>query len=226
MAADLGEALKAPTKDPDWIKKIAIGGMVCWFWLLLPAAFGYFHDLIADVIDGEGEGTLPNWSGSHFVKGLGTGLVVAAYSLLACIPGAVVMLSYGTLVGYSIGASKGIMHGGSLFGNLFVGAAGLVALILVLGILAFVPMALVGFVEDGDIPAGFQVREIWARMQSVLPAYLRLTGLLLIPCVVAALMDRVPAGGYFRQIPAAIAGFYLCTAVLRGVARLYTSRVR
>lgn len=225
-AFNYSEALQAPFKDPEGAKKIAIGGLLSWLALPIIAPLGFLHDLLQAAMEGEETDELPELDFvNQAIHGISTLLVVGAYVLLACVPMAVVLLSGGWLYGVKVGAERGIMTGAGLFDNLFVVIAGLLAL-GVMGFIFFVlPMAMVGFIEAGDLPGGFNFKEIWARIQTGQPEYGRIMVLYLIPLSVFAVCRFLPFG-YAAEIPVALAGFYTSVVILREVGLLYRNKLR
>jgi len=91
-SVDYGKAFTFPQEDPDWIKKVAIAGVVT----LIPIAgvlllWGYMTEIVRRVIAGESP-VLPEWSdfGGFLKKGLFYFVVSLVYALplillLACL---------------------------------------------------------------------------------------------------------------------------------------------
>ncbi len=171
-SVDFGRILRYPTEDPDWIKKLLIGGAFALLGSLLigiPFVLGYFARAVNGVA--QGAARLPEWddlggifsdglrlTAVYLVYALGMGLVIAVPMLAVLIP----MGLLGDRGGDALGAVAGI-------GILLV--YGLVMLLsLALGV--YLPAALARAAVRGTIGDGFAVREILAFIRANLGNYL------------------------------------------------------
>jgi hypothetical protein len=82
---DYGKAFSYPFQDPEWVKKILIGGLMYLLgFLLIPVFFpmGYMIQTIKNVATGV-EPALPQWDdwGGYFVKGLMSWLIAIVYMI-------------------------------------------------------------------------------------------------------------------------------------------------
>jgi len=84
------EALSYTFRDEDWLKKIAIGGLIAWvsFYLGLVFIFGflllgYYLGIVRNVLKGE-ERVLPAWAdwGKLFVDGIMGSIILFVYLVL------------------------------------------------------------------------------------------------------------------------------------------------
>ncbi len=68
---DIGKAFSYVFEDPDWLKKVGIGGVVLLIPIVNFAVFGYMLTTTKNVADGQAQ-PLPEWSdfGGFFMKGL------------------------------------------------------------------------------------------------------------------------------------------------------------
>lgn len=68
---DIGKAFSYVFEDPNWLKKVGIGGVVLLIPIVNFAVFGYMLTTLKNVADGQAQ-PLPEWSdfGGFFMKGL------------------------------------------------------------------------------------------------------------------------------------------------------------
>jgi hypothetical protein len=161
---DVGRALGFVFEDPDWVKKMLIGGLFQLLGTFVVGGFftaGYGLRLIRRVAAGEPR-PLPEWDdlGGMFVEGAkAVALYLAHLLILGLIP-----LSLGCLVAVASGglttlarsagreAAEPLMVGVIL---LLYALAGLVMLVL----MVYLPAAFVRLALQGSLSAAFQVRE-------------------------------------------------------------------
>ncbi|MCA9796053.1 MAG: DUF4013 domain-containing protein [Candidatus Eremiobacteraeota bacterium] len=209
---------KAPLRDSQAGKKIALGTLFSIIPIVFFAPLGYIQLLIERALDGTDDGTLPEWDDftGHLFRGLGGFVVVAGYALIACLPGAITMLSFGYIYGTQSALAKGTMQHG-LFGEVLVGLVGLVALGLWALVVMLMPIALACFAESGDIPGGFRFRDIFEFVSADPGEYFGFAWLLLLIPVAGILGWMLPVP-YLRQVLGYACGFYIWLVVAREVA--------
>lgn len=161
---DLGRAFRFVPEDPDWIKKILIGGVfVLLTPLLVGAVFvaGYGVRLLRRSAAGEPR-PLPEWDdlGGMFGDGLRAMALYLAHALPAtAVPVALMVMVAVASAGVSQAGSRGASE---VFGALAaVGFMGLyvVMAVVMLALSLYVPAALARFVMLDRLSAGFEVRE-------------------------------------------------------------------
>ena len=161
---DLARAFRFVPEDPDWIKKILIGGVfVLLTPLLVGAVFvaGYGVRLLRRTARGEPR-PLPEWDdlGGMFGDGLRAMALYLAYALpVTLVPVALMVMVAVASAGVSQAGSRGASE---VFGTLAaVGFMGLYALmaVVMLALSLYVPAALARFVMLDRLGAGFEVRE-------------------------------------------------------------------
>ncbi len=110
---DIGKAFSYVFEDPNWLKKVGIGGVVLLIPIVNFAVFGYMLTTMKNVAEGQAQ-PLPEWSdfGGYFMKGLYAfvGLLVyfaPALVLYCCLA----ILT--TVVGSGVGAVGGRDAGGA-----------------------------------------------------------------------------------------------------------------
>jgi hypothetical protein len=132
-SVDFGRSFTFVTEDPDWIKKILIGGvftLACAVLVGVPFVLGYFSRTLRNVVAGEAR-PMPEWDdlGGIFNDGLRLTAVYLLYTLgivaLVAALGCVVMLPVMALSG----GHRDVSDAFGLLGGLgVVGIYGLVML--------------------------------------------------------------------------------------------------
>ena len=172
---DLGRAFRFVIEDPDWIKKILIGGVFTLLAAVLvgaPFVMGYLVRLTRNVARGEPR-PLPEWDdlGGLFMDGLRALAVYLGHFVAALI----LPLTAGGLLLVVITASS---HGGSagdVIGTMAAFAMALVyalAGVLMLALMVYVPAALLRFALYDRVSAGFEPREVVGIIRRNLGQYL------------------------------------------------------
>lgn len=150
---DIEAALTYPMESDDWLKTVAIGGVMLLFsFLIVPAfvAYGYLARAIRANLDGEPEPpSFGDWE-TLIVDGVKVMVVGLLYML---IPIVVMFLTVGTfflavLTGSEAGAAAG-------FGTLILGM--LVSFVLALVFGYFAVVAIVNMVSEDQFGAAFDV---------------------------------------------------------------------
>jgi hypothetical protein len=162
---DFGRAFRFVVEDPDWIKKILIGGLFTLLSAVLvgaPFVSGYFVRLVRNVARGEAR-PLPAWDdlGGLFTDGL-RALVVYLAHLAAAM---VLPLTLGGLLLVVIAASSQGGDAGEVVGTLAAfGMVGVYAIggLMMLALMLYVPAALLRFVLYDRVAAAFEPREVAA----------------------------------------------------------------
>lgn len=162
---DLGRAFRFVVEDPDWIKKILIGGVFTLLsGVLVGAVFvvGYGVRLTRRVAAGDPR-PLPEWEdlGGMF----GEGLRGLAIYLVYVLPVAIVPMAFAValaMAGAGLSGAPGARDASDALGAL--AAVGLmvvyaVTAILMLALALYVPAAMARFVMLDRLSAGFEVRE-------------------------------------------------------------------
>jgi hypothetical protein len=173
---DLARGFRFVPEDPDWIKKVLIGGVFMLLaGLLIGAVFvaGYGVRLLRRTARGETR-PMPEWDdlGGIFGDGLRPIGLYLAYALPAMlVPMAFMLLIALGTAGLSSVDSRGASDA---FGALAaIGMMGLYAVMAVVMIALglYVPAALARFVALERMSAGFEVRENLAFIRRNLPNY-------------------------------------------------------
>jgi hypothetical protein len=175
-SVDFGRSFTLVTEDPEWVKKILIGGvftLACALLVGVPFVLGYFSRTLRNVVDGQPR-PLPEWDdlGGLFNEGLRLTAVYLVYALgvvavLAAL-GCVVMLPVMALSGGGRSSSDAL---GILGGLGLVGLWGLVMLAS-LTLAIYLPAALARSALRGTVADGFATGEILGFIRANLGNYL------------------------------------------------------
>jgi hypothetical protein len=174
---DFGRCFTYLTEDPEWLKKVLIGGAFALLMTLLvgiPFVLGYCGRTLKNVARGELR-PLPEWDdlGGLF----GEGLTLAAVYLLHALAAMVVIgaLFAAAFVPMMAAGGLGNGHGSealaALGGLAFVAVYGVV-LLLSLALYVYLPAALVRTTVHGTVAAGFDWRRNVAFIRANLGNYL------------------------------------------------------
>ncbi len=162
---DLGRGLRFVFDDPDWIKKVLIGGGMAMLGIVIVGAFwlmGYWVRLVQRVSRGE-DRPLPEWDdwSGLFSDGLKAVGIYAAHLFGILLP--VVLLVVGIVV-FGTGLSqmaKGSGDSDAIGGLMGLGVTSLIALaaLVMMALMIYVPAALARYALTGRFAAGFEVME-------------------------------------------------------------------
>jgi hypothetical protein len=175
-SVDFGRSFTFVTEDPDWIKKVLIGGLftlACALLVGIPFVFGYFSRTLRNVVDGAPR-PMPEWDdlGGIFNEGLRLTAVYLLYTLgivaLLAALGCVVMLPVMALSGGGGRASDAL----GVLGGL--GILGVYALLMLAGLAlaVYLPAALARSALRGTVADGFAWREVLGFIRANLGNYL------------------------------------------------------
>ncbi len=172
---DFGRSFTFVAEDPDWIKKILIGGAFTLLSALLvgiPFVLGYFARTLRNVVEGAPR-ALPEWDdlGGFFNEGLRLAVVYLVYAvgglLVAAIPGCLLMLpamiASGSRHGADAAAALGMLGMMAFYG---------LTMLFSLAMLVYIPAALVRVALRGAIADGFAWQGILAFIRTNLGNYL------------------------------------------------------
>ncbi|WP_332899582.1 DUF4013 domain-containing protein [Haladaptatus sp. CMSO5] len=152
----LSEALSFPRNDDDWVKTIAIGGVLSILSVFILPVFlvqGYFVRVLRAGVSGEQ--TPPKFDewADLFTDGLMVFVISIAY---VAIPSILALIGFAILgVGFAAGAqadSGGIMASVGVLGLIF----GLLVTVLFLLVAYTIPAAMANFAAKDSLGAGFE----------------------------------------------------------------------
>jgi hypothetical protein len=160
---DFAKCFRFVPEDPDWVKKILIGGGFALLSALLigiPFVAGYWGRTLKRVAAGDAR-PLPEWDdlGGIFGEGIKLALVGLAYSCMILL----VIASVGCVIGFFFMGAEALDRQSRGAGSAMaaLGGTGIVALYLFFIVAALVvslylPAALVRVVLRGELGAGFE----------------------------------------------------------------------
>jgi hypothetical protein len=220
-SVDFGRSFTFVTEDPEWVKKILIGGafsLACALLVGVPFVLGYFSRTLRNVVQGEPR-PMPDWDdlGGLFSEGLRLTAVYLLYTLgivavLAAF-GCVLMLPVMALSGSRSRPSDalGVMGG--------LGIVALYGLVMVvsLALAVYLPAALARAALRGTVADGFAWREVLGFIRANLGNYLLTLVIYLLASFVAQFGILLCCVGVF---PAAFWGYLVLAVALGQTVRL------
>ncbi len=156
---EIGKAFTFVTSEDDWIKKIAIGGVLTLvnFIPIIPMMlmFGYQIRVAQNVIRGD-DHPLPEWKdwGQLFIDGAIVWVAIFLYALPAIL--LTVCASLFIVVG--AGGSNGNEGSTAALGGGFI--VGCLAILFILALLLIVPAVFIQYARTGEFGPLFSVREV------------------------------------------------------------------
>jgi len=218
---DFGRSFTFDTEDPEWVKKILIGGLFAIACLLLvgvPFVLGYFSRTLRNVVAGEPR-PMPEWEdlGGLFSEGLRLTAVYLLYTLgivavLAAF-GCVLALPLTLLSGSGGQPSEAL----GLLGGLGIVALYGVLMLVSLALAVYLPAALARSALRGTVADGFAWREVLGFIQANLGNYLLTLVIYLLASFLSQLGMVLCCVGIF---PAAFWGYMVLAAALGQTVRL------
>ncbi len=220
-SVDFGRSFTFVTEDPEWVKKILIGGafsLACALLVGVPFVLGYFSRTLRNVVQGEPR-PMPDWDdlGGLFSEGLRLTAVYLVYTLgivavLAAF-GCVLMLPVMALSGSGHRPSEalGVMGG--------LGIVALYGLVMVvsLALAVYLPAALARAALRGTVADGFAWREVLGFIRANLGNYFLTLVIYLLASFVAQFGILLCCVGVF---PAAFWGYLVLAVALGQTVRL------
>ena len=218
---DFGRSFSFVTEDPEWVKKILIGGafaVACLLLVGVPFVLGYFSRTLRNVVAGEPR-PMPEWDdlGGLFNEGLRLTAVYLLYTLgivavLAAF-GCVLTLPLTLLSGSGARPSEAL----GLLGGLGIVALYGVLMLVSLALAVYLPAALARSALRGTVADGFAWREVLGFIQANLGNYLLTLVIYLLASFLSQLGMVLCCVGIF---PAAFWGYMVLAAALGQTVRL------
>ena len=220
---DLGQGFRFFFEDPDWIKKILIGGVFMLLSSLIVGGIfvaGYGVHVVRRVVRGEPR-PLPEWDQLGLF--LGDGLQAFGLYLLHLVAVAIVPLGFGCVIGLMGGGMASVFQSSrtasdAAGGLLAVAVGGLyaVTMLLMLLLAVYFPAAFTRFAVLGRFGAGFEVAENLSFIRRNLGRYALALVLYLLASLVAQVGIIACCVGIF---PASFWAFCVAAWAMGEVAR-------
>jgi hypothetical protein len=220
-SVDFGRSFTFVTEDPEWVKKILIGGafmLACVLLVGVPFVLGYFSRTLRNVVAGEAR-PMPEWDdlGGIFNDGLRLTAVYLLYTLgivaVLALIGGVVLLPVMALSGRGERVSEAL----SVLGGLSLVAVYGVVMLASLALAIFLPAALARSALRGTVGAGFEWQAILAFIRANLGNYLLSLVIYLLSSFLAQFGIVLCCVGVF---PAAFWGYMVLAVALGQTIRL------
>ncbi|MHB1318031.1 MAG: DUF4013 domain-containing protein [Anaerolineae bacterium] len=177
---DIGKSFAFVVEDKNWIKKVAIGGVVTVIPILNLVATGYGLRVLKNVAEERAE-PLPEWDdwGGDFVKGL----LVTLGSLIYALP-AILASGLGSMV--SALAYSGSRQGTGVAEALTIGISCLAGLWgLIVGL--WMPAAMVNYAARGQFSGMFEFQRIWTLISDNIGNYVTALVVMIIASIAGSL---------------------------------------
>jgi hypothetical protein len=215
---EIGESIKYPTTDNDWIKKVVIGGILGMIPIVNFIVQGYYLKILKGSI--ENKSGMPEWEdwGNLFIKGLIVFIISIIYMLIPII---VISISVGgaILAAVSGGTDEAIVAAiGAAAGGL------LIAFILMLISLLLLPMALAIYAKEESFGSAFRfgeiINRIFSNLGSYILVYLVIIVLGIIVGIITGILNIIPLLG---MVIAIFANFYIVAVAAKMFGEVYTN---
>jgi hypothetical protein len=225
-SVDFGRSFTFVTEDPEWVKKILVGGafmLACVLLVGVPFVLGYFSRTLRNVVAGEAR-PMPEWDdlGGIFNEGLRLTAVYLLYTLgilaVLALIGAAVLLPVVALSGAGDRASDVL----GLLGGLGLLAAYGFLMLASLALAVYLPAALARSALRGTVGDGFAWREILAFITANLGNYFLALVIYLLASFLSQFGFILCCVGIF---PAAFWGYMVLACALGQTVRLSPSPI-
>ena len=192
---DLGKAFSFTFDDPDWIKKVLLGGVISLVPILNFAATGYSLEVTRRVLNNDPR-PLPEWDdiGGKLVKGLLYTVVAFVYALpillLACLmQGGII------LVGGATSSSSG-NAGDAAGGAVAAISVCFGCLMLIYGVFMGIvlPAAIGNFAAKDQLGAAFRFGDIIKLVQKNIGVYVMVLVITVLAGLIASIVGSVACG--------------------------------
>ncbi len=195
---DIGKSFSYVFEDPNWVKKVLIGGVINLIPIVNFAATGYGVEELKRTYDGS-ELPLPEWDsfGGYFVKGLMTFVAGFIYSLPALLIYCCVLFVLPAVgLGGSSTSGRGSSGGGQLeglAGIAFACAACLIVLYAIVVLFMF-PALLARYAITGQFGTFFQFGPAWQLIQTNTGGYVLAVVVWILANLIAGLVGGIACG--------------------------------
>jgi hypothetical protein len=218
---DFGRSFTFVSEDPEWVKKVLVGGaftLACALLVGVPFVLGYFARTLRNVVEGAPQ-PLPDWDdlGGLFSEGLRLTAVYLLYALgiVAVLGGLGCVLVLPALALSGRGADPSEALG--VLGGLGIVALYGLALVASLALAVYLPAALARTALRGTVADGFAWREVLGFIRANLGNYLLTLVIYLLASFLSQFGILLCCVGVF---PAAFWGYLVLASALGQTVRL------
>ena len=191
---DLGKAFSFTFDDPDWIKKVLLGGVISLVPILNFAATGYSLEVTRRVLDNDPR-PLPEWDdiGGKLVKGLLYTIIAFVYALPILL---LVCLMQGGLAVLSGAASSSSSSSDAAGGAAAIISICFSCLMLIYGVFMGIvlPAAIGNYAAKDQFGAAFRFGDIISLVQKNINVYLMVLVIEIAAGLVASIVGSIACG--------------------------------
>ena len=217
ITLDLGRAFSFVFDDPEWVKKILVGGLILLAGFIIPilpglVLYGYALEITHRVYQGRSD-ALPEWDdiGGYFVRGFLLSVAIFFWLmpvilLITCVAGGVAVAA--SVSGEDVIA---VFSGFILFGLL-----GVMFLLLLLWTVAILPIIAGRYAVEERFGAMFEFGEIMQEVRRVGAGPLLI---LLLTVIVAGFISQL--GFVLCFVGVAFTSFYSYLVIAHGAGQVY-----
>ncbi len=149
------EAMRAPFRDPDWLRKLLLGALLGLVPVLNFVAWGYVYRVFIDALNGAERTILPEWR--DWRAYLGAGFWLFIISIVYVVLGVVGLAGVASVLGLLPAGEDPARTSGLL----------LLVMGLVVALYGFLPIAFTRFASEGRIWAAYDPEALWAEARRV-----------------------------------------------------------
>ncbi|MDQ7823929.1 MAG: DUF4013 domain-containing protein [Candidatus Eremiobacteraeota bacterium] len=191
MKLDIEKAFKYPLRDPKWLTKMLIGGVLSIIPIANFITWGYCVRIIKDTAEGSDE-KLPEWQdmGAYFMQGLTLLAIYMIYYIPMIFMMVFTISSISSSGAFSIFTSgdlseKTVLEGINVLNRAVPALISWLSSLYGLFFSIMLPAVLIAYVSTGDFKAAFNVGRIFNYMLSNIGTYLLFLLLALLAQLVA-----------------------------------------
>jgi len=191
---DFGKAFSFTFEDPDWVKKVLLGGVISLVPILNFAATGYSLEVTRRVINNEPR-PLPEWDdiGGKLVKGLLYTVIAFVYALPILLLVCLMQGGLAVLGGAASSSSRGSDAAG--------GAAAIISicfscLMLIYGVFMGIvlPAAIGNYAAKDQLGAAFRFGDVISLVQKNISVYLMVLVIEIAAALAASIVGSIACG--------------------------------
>jgi hypothetical protein len=191
---DFGKAFSFTFEDPDWVKKVLLGGVISLVPILNFASTGYSLEVTRRVINNNPR-PLPEWDdiGGKLVKGLLYAVIAFVYALPILLLACLMQGGLAVLGGAASSSSRGSDAAG--------GAAAIISicfscLMLIYGVFMGIvlPAAIGNYAAKDQLGAAFRFGDIISLVQKNISVYLMVLVIEIAAGLVASIVGSIACG--------------------------------
>jgi len=211
MPLDIGQELRSPMLDEDWLKKVIIGGILSMIPIVNFVVYGYVLRRFKMAMMGEAQ--LPEWEGwgEMFVLGLKYIVVSIVYMIIPLLVLLVMVVSSGVGT-HGLGAPE-VWSPSAMIAPVFV-----VYLVLSAVFFFFVPMASARLAATSSMGEAVRFGDIYRRIRMVFGDYLTGYVVLIVIMLAASLVGLIPFVGWVLTV---FVSFYVLLVLASIFGKLY-----